>query len=64
MTEVDRPRYKVIARSWQHGWELHVLGVGVTQSHGVDDAEQMARDYITSSTGQPGTSFDVEVIFE
>jgi hypothetical protein len=25
-------RYAVTAKRWKHGWELHIDGVGVTQS--------------------------------
>jgi hypothetical protein len=38
--------YGVRARRWAHGWELHVEGVGVTQSRNLDGAERMVRDYI------------------
>lgn len=38
--------YNVTAKRWEHGWELHVEGVGVTQSHGVADAEEMVRHYL------------------
>jgi DNA-directed RNA polymerase specialized sigma24 family protein len=42
--------YMVRARRWKHGWELHVDGVGVTQSRNLDGAEQMVRDYIETLT--------------
>lgn len=38
--------YTVTARRWRHGWELHINGVGVTQSRTLLDAEPMAREYI------------------
>lgn len=38
--------YNVTAKRWEHGWELHIEGVGVTQSHGVADAEEMVRHYL------------------
>lgn len=38
--------YKVTAKAWEHGWELHIEGIGVTQSEGVEDAEAMVRDYL------------------
>jgi predicted RNase H-like HicB family nuclease len=28
------------------GWELHIEGVGVTQSEGVEDAEAVVREYL------------------
>jgi hypothetical protein len=50
--------YSVYARRWAHGWELHIDGIGVTQSRNLDGAEQMVRDYIESLTGRD-TSGDV-----
>jgi hypothetical protein len=50
--------YSVHARRWAHGWELHIDGIGVTQSRNLDGAEQMVRDYIESLTGRD-TSGDV-----
>jgi hypothetical protein len=38
--------YNVIAWHWDHGWELHISGVGVTQSRTLDGAEAMVRDYL------------------
>ena len=35
--------YQVRAKRWEHGWELHIEGVGVTQSRTLWDAEDMAR---------------------
>jgi DNA-directed RNA polymerase specialized sigma24 family protein len=42
--------YTVRAKRWKHGWELHIDGVGVTQSRNLDGAEQMVRDYIETLT--------------
>jgi hypothetical protein len=39
--------YVVEAKRWEHGWELHVEGVGVTQSKGLNSAAKMAREYIS-----------------
>jgi hypothetical protein len=44
--------YNVTAKRWKHGWELHIDGVGVTQSRTLDTAEQMVRDYIETLTDQ------------
>jgi integrase len=53
--------YTVRAKRWARGWELHIDGLCVTQSHALRDAEMMARDYIELDTGaQPG-SFDVAI---
>jgi DNA-directed RNA polymerase specialized sigma subunit len=39
--------YTVDAKRWEHGWELHVEGVGVTQSKSLHSARRMAREYIS-----------------
>ena len=41
----------VRAVRWERGWELHIEGVGVTQSHGLNDAERMVRDYLRLDFG-------------
>jgi predicted XRE-type DNA-binding protein len=63
MAEVkaDRPTYAVTARRWKHGWELHIDGVGVSQSKTLLDAESMVRDYIAIVLDVPEDSFDVSV---
>lgn len=53
--------YRVAARRWAKGWELHVEGVGVTQSHMLGDAEMMVRDLIAINTGEPPDSFGVQI---
>jgi hypothetical protein len=53
--------YQVRAKRWAHGWELHIKGVGVTQSHTLRDAERMARDYIALDADIDPGSFDVEI---
>jgi hypothetical protein len=53
--------YSVHARRWAHGWELHIDGIGVTQSRNLDGAEQMVRDYIESLTGRDASG-DVVMI--
>jgi hypothetical protein len=44
-----------------HGWELHIDGVGVTQSHNLTTAEDMVRDYIALDLGVDPESFDVAI---
>lgn len=56
-----RNTYQVTAVPWEQGWELHVDGVGVTQSDTLDDAEMMARDLIARRQGVAPRSFDVRV---
>jgi DNA-directed RNA polymerase specialized sigma subunit len=53
--------YNVRARRWKHGWELHIDGVGVTQSRNLAGAEQMVRDYIETLTDHD-TADDVVII--
>lgn len=56
--------YTARARRWARGWELHIDGVGVTQSHGLRDAEYMVRDYIALLRDVPADSFGVEIVPE
>jgi len=53
-------RYNVAARHWKHGWELHIDGVGVTQSRNLAEAETVVRDYVESLTGKDAS--DAEVV--
>jgi hypothetical protein len=43
--------YTVRAKRWEHGWELHIADVGVTQSRTLADADRMVRDYIATRSG-------------
>jgi hypothetical protein len=54
----------VRARRWARGWELHIDGVGVTQSHSLSDAEEMVRDYIALDADVDPYSFDVVIVAE
>ena len=56
--------YTVHAKRWKRGWELHIDGLGVTQSRTLNDAEAMVRDYITLDTGADPNSFSVEILPE
>lgn len=54
--------YDVTAKRWAHGWELHVEGVGVTQSRTLTSAEDMVRDYIALTLAlDDSDSFDVRI---
>jgi hypothetical protein len=53
--------YHVCAKRWEHGWELHIDDVGVTQSHSLWDAEMMARDLISRRAGLHPDSFEVAI---
>ncbi|MEU5320419.1 hypothetical protein AB0G67_27265 [Streptomyces sp. NPDC021056] len=58
---MTRTTYVVVAKRWKRGWELHIDGVGVTQSKTLLDAEAMARDYIGLVREIPLESFDLKV---
>ena len=51
--------YHVLATRWSRGWQLHIDGVGVTQSHTLADAERMVRDYLALDGRSDG---DVDVV--
>jgi len=54
--------YAVDARRWEHGWELHVQGVGVTQSKSLHSASRIAREYISLTEGiSDESTIDVEI---
>jgi DNA-directed RNA polymerase specialized sigma24 family protein len=55
-------RYTVSAVPWEHGWELHIDGEGVTQTRTLDKAAGQVRDYLATLHG--GEYGDVEVIVE
>lgn len=40
-----------LARPWEHGWELHIDGHGVTQVRVLAKAAQQVRDYVATVTG-------------
>lgn len=47
--------YKVTARRWELGWELHIERIGVTQAATPTSARRMVNDYVTAVTGaDPG----------
>lgn len=50
--------YTVHAERWEGGWELHVDGLGVTQSRTLATAQRHARDYIETITGTDLTEDD------
>lgn len=60
--------YTVIARRWEHGWELDIREgereVGTTQSRSLAAAERMVRDYLAVDTGAAPESFDLEILPE
>jgi hypothetical protein len=55
--------YTVTAKRWARGWELHINGVGVTQTSTVSTAEAVSREYIAFALDlNDETLFDVHVI--
>lgn len=42
--------YTVTAKRWEGGWELHIDGIGVTQSRTLANAAQQVSDYIATLT--------------
>lgn len=54
--------YTARAKRWEHGWELHIDGVGVTQSRTLADAERMVRDYIATLYDLDDVTDDVTIV--
>jgi predicted XRE-type DNA-binding protein len=52
--------YKVTAKRWGLGWELHIEGLGVTQSRTLLSAKDMAREYIALELDLASTD-DIDV---
>lgn len=56
--------YRVAAKRWAKGWELHVDGVGVTQARKLNhQAEVMVRDLIHRREDIEADSFSLEWSF-
>src|SRR5664279_3808529 len=54
--------YTVDAKRWEHGWELHVEGVGVTQSKSLHSAASVGREYISLAEDiSDESTIDVEI---
>jgi hypothetical protein len=63
-TTSGKTTHNVTAKRWKHGWELHIDGVGVTQSRTLDTAEQMVRDYIETLTDKDVSGDTVVIVPE
>jgi predicted transcriptional regulator len=63
-TTGGRAAYNVTAKRWKHGWELHIDGVGVTQSRTLGGAEQMVRDYIETLTDKDVSGDTIVIVPE
>jgi len=47
---------------WEHGWELHVDGIGVTQVSSLeDDAEQQVRNLVETTIGRDASDATVRI---
>lgn len=53
--------YTARAVRWEHGWEIHVDRVGVTQCRRLADAERMARDLVATMLGGESEDYIVTV---
>ena len=56
--------YTARAKRWKHGWELHVDGVGVTQSRTLDTAERQVLDFVESLLGRDTSGDSVGVVVD
>ena len=56
--------YQVRAKRWARGWELHIAGIGVTQSRTLADAARMVRDYLELDGHADAGSAEISVIPE
>jgi hypothetical protein len=56
--------YTVHAKRWEHGWELHIDGEGVTQTRSLANAERVVKDYIGSLHDVDTDDADVTIIPE
>jgi hypothetical protein len=56
--------YHVTASHWDRGWELHIDGVGVTQTRTLEKAESMVRDYLRLDGHSNWSSAHIDVDFD
>lgn len=54
--------YTVDAKRWAHGWELHVRGVGVTQSRSLAQAEATVKEYVSLLLDVDEADVDVDLV--
>ena len=57
-------RYTARAKRWKHGWELHVDGVGVTQSRTLETAERQVLDFVESLLDRDTSGDSVGVVVD
>ena len=56
--------YVAKAKRWEHGWEIHVEGVGVTQVRLLEQAKSQACDLIETMLDRRVTESEIELNFE
>ena len=56
--------YTARAVRWEHGWELHVDGVGVTQVRVLEHAVQQVRDLVETMTDEPADDADITLVLD
>ncbi|HWB35281.1 MAG TPA: hypothetical protein VHA75_04565 [Rugosimonospora sp.] len=56
-----RKTFEVQVKPWDGGYELHIAGLGVTQTENLAEAEAVARDFIALDLDVPADSFDVVI---
>lgn len=56
--------YRVRAKRWTQGWELHIENVGVTQAGTLARAEQAVRDYLATMLDVDEVEATVEIVPE
>lgn len=57
----ERRTFEVQMKPWEHGYELHIAGVGVTQAENLTEADAVVRDFIALDLDAPADSFDVVI---
>lgn len=56
--------YKVAAKRWKFGWELHIEDLTVTQCRTLATAEATARECVSLLLEVPEDSFGIEIVPE
>lgn len=54
--------YRVVARQWERGWELHIDGEGVTQVRTLDKAVEQVRDFLATMHDADYSDAPIEVV--
>jgi hypothetical protein len=55
--------FQVTAKAGEHGWELHIEGIGSTRSEGVEDAADAVRDYLELDGHDSAAPIDITFEF-